>query len=382
MTAAQTGTPPARGGPARPRPRRLAAWPATVAGIDAGWMTEALGAQAGAAGPVSAVTLEPVGGGHIGSTVRVRLRYATGSPGAPASVIVKLPGTAAESRETARRGRLYEREYRFYTELAPQTEVSTPRCFAAGYDPETDGFALVLEDVSGRLPADQLRGCPADRAAAVLSELAGLHAAWWRDPTLRRRKWLTTFTSVHRLANLRRLLADGWPRLHAEVGDRLPPDAAEVGRGMLARFDRSLRALDRQPHTLIHGDVRLDNLLFDAGEDRSPVAIVDWQNVSRGPGVADVSYFLVQSLTVEDFRDQADDLLAHYHGVLVGHGVRGYPFDEFAGAARLALPVSFAVAASLFVMGDTTPGRTRELAVSMAERSLAAASHPRMREAS
>ena len=92
----------------------------------------------------------------------------------------------------------------------------------------------------------------------------------------------------------------------------------------------------------------------------------DWQNVSRGPGVADVSYFLVQSLTVEDFRDHADDLLAHYHCTLSGHGVSDYPFSELAGSAQLALPVSFAVAASLFVMGDTAPGRTRELAVSMA----------------
>jgi aminoglycoside phosphotransferase (APT) family kinase protein len=381
MTAQEAGAPTAWGAAAPPR--RLAAWPAVASEIDARWMTEALGAQAAATGPVSAVSVEPVGDGrgHLGSTVRVRLRYAARSPDAPAAVVVKLPGTAAESRETARRGRLYEREYRFFTELAPQTQVSTPRCFAAGYDPDTDRFALVLEDVTARLDLDQLHGCPPDRAAAVLSELAGLHAAWWRDPSLHRRQWLTTFTSAHRLANLRRLLADGWPRLIAEVGDRLPPGAARAGRGVLARFDRSLHALDRQPHTLIHGDVRLDNLLFDAGEDRVPVAIVDWQNVSRGPGVADVSYFLVQSLTAADFRDEADGLLAYYHRSLRGHGVRDYPFSQLARSVRLALPVSFAVAASLFVMGDTSPGRTRELAVCMAERSLAALRHPRMHTA-
>jgi aminoglycoside phosphotransferase (APT) family kinase protein len=363
------------------RPRSLAELPAVTAGIDARWVAQALGAPLAGPGRVSAVRVEPIGDGrgHIGSTVRVRLRYAPGPPQGPASVVVKLPGAAAESRETARRGRLYEREYRFFTELAPHTEVRTPRCYAAGYDRGTDRFALVLEDVTAHVDVDQLRGCPADRATAVLSELASLHAAWWRDPTLWRREWLTTFTSAHRLANLRRLLAEGWPRLLAEVGDRLPPDAAEAGRRMLAGFDRALRALDRQPHTLIHGDVRLDNLLFDAGERRAPVAIVDWQNVSRGPGVADVSYFLVQSLTAEEFRDHAEDLLAHYHRSLRGHGVRDYRFGDLAGSVRLALPVSFAVAASLFVLGDTTPGRTRELAASMAERSLAALHHPRMR---
>jgi aminoglycoside phosphotransferase (APT) family kinase protein len=373
------GTPPAQA--AFAPPRRLAELPSAASEIDAAWMTEALGARLT---PVSAVSLEPVGAGrgHLGSTVRVRLRYDTRPPGAPASVVVKLPGTAAESRETARRGRLYEREYRFFTELAPHTEVRTPRCYAAGYEPGTDRFALVLEDVTAHADIDQLHGCPPGRAAAVLSELAGLHAAWWRDPALRSREWLTTFTSAHRLANLRRLLAEGWPQLLTAVGDRLPAEAADAGQDMLARFNQSLHALDRQPHTLIHGDVRLDNLLFDAGQGRAPVAIVDWQNVSRGPGVADVCYFLVQSLTTEDFRGHADDLLAHYHRSLAGHGVRDYRFGELAGSIRLALPVSFAVAASLFVLGDTTPGRTRELAISMAERSLAAAGHPRMRNAS
>jgi len=381
MTTARTSTPFTLGDPGRPH--RLTALPAATSEIDADWMTAALGTYTSTAGPVSAVTLEPIGDGrgHLGSTARVRLRYATSSPRAPESAVVNLPGTTAQSLETARRGRLYEREYRFFTELAPQTQVSIPHCYAAGYDPRTDRFALVLEDVTAHTEIDQLHGCPADRAAAVLSELAGLHAAWWRDPTLRRREWLTTFTSAHRLANLRRLLADGWPRLLAEVGDRLQADAAEAGHRMLAGFDRSLHALDRQPHTLIHGDVRLDNLLFDAGKGHAPVAIVDWQNVSRGPGVADVSYFLVQSLTTEDFRRHAEDLLAHYHRALAFHGVRDFPFSQLARTVRLALPVSFAVAASLFVVGGAE-GRTRELGASMAERSLAAADHPRMREAS
>ena len=200
MTTARTSTPFTLGDPGRPH--RLTALPAATSEIDADWMTAALGTYTSTAGPVSAVTLEPIGDGrgHLGSTARVRLRYATSSPRAPESAVVKLPGTTAQSLETARRGRLYEREYRFFTELAPQTQVSIPHCYAAGYDPRTDRFALVLEDVTAHTEIDQLHGCPADRAAAVLSELAGLHAAWWRDPTLRRREWLTTFTSAHRLA--------------------------------------------------------------------------------------------------------------------------------------------------------------------------------------
>jgi aminoglycoside phosphotransferase (APT) family kinase protein len=306
-------------------------------------------------------------------SIRIDIDYSTTVPDAPRSVVVKLPADTSESVETARRGRLYEREFRFFTELAPRTDVRAPQCYGAAFDRTTDDYALVLEDVGGRLEVDQLEGCPLPQAEQVLHQLACLHASWWQNADLPEQHWLTRFTSEHRLANLHRLFVAGWPRLCAHFGDRLPEGAAEIGATVADEFVATLRRFDEHPQTLLHGDARLDNFMFDAGEARAPVVLLDWQNVGRGPAIADIGYFVAQNLTPTAIREHADELLTSYHAELVRHGVTKFSRQQLTDSLWQALPVSFAVAASLFVLGDMTLPRTRELAAVMAERALAAA---------
>ncbi len=49
-----------------------------------------------------------------------------------------------------------------------------------------------------------------------------------------------------------------------------------------------------EPQTLCHGDTHLGNLFF---EGSSP-GFLDWQAVMMGPGIRDVSYFLIASVDV------------------------------------------------------------------------------------
>ena len=358
----------------KPVPQRVSP-PGGRAGVDAAWMTAALGPDVLHGATVTTVTPRRVGEGrgHLGLSIRVDIEYSTTVPGAPRSVVVKLPADTPESVETARRGRLYEREFRFFPELAPRTDVRAPRCFAAAFDRTTDDCALVLEDVSGRLEVDQLDGCPLPQAKQVLQQLARMHASWWQSSSLPQQRWLTRFTSEHRLANLHRLFVAGWPQLCAHFEDRLPEGAAEIGAAVAEEFVPTLRRFDEHPQTLLHGDARLDNFMFDAGEVRAPVVLLDWQNVGRGPAIADIGYFVAQNLTPTAIRDHADELLTSYHTELVRHGVRTFSRPQLTDSLWQALPVSFAVAASLFVLGDITLPRTRELAAVMAERALAAA---------
>jgi aminoglycoside phosphotransferase (APT) family kinase protein len=358
----------------QPRPRAVPP-PRGRSGVTAAWLSEALGPGILNGATVRAVTARRVGEGrgHLGMSIRVELDYSTTVPDAPRSVVVKLPAETQESVDTARRGRLYEREFRFFTDLAPRTDVRAPRCFAAAYDRTTDDCALVLEDVTGRVEVDQLDGCPLPQAEQVLQQLGRLHASWWQNPDLPRQRWLTTFTSEHRLANLHRLLVAGWPRLCAHFGDRLPAGAAEIGATVADEFVSTMRRFDEHPQTLLHGDARLDNFMFDAGVARAPVVLLDWQNVGRGPAIADIGYFVAQNLTPTAIREHAEELLASYHAELVRHGVTNFSRRQLTDSLWQALPVSFAVAASLFVLGDTTLPRTRELAAVMAERALAAA---------
>ena len=62
-------------------------------------------------------------------------------------------------------------------------------------------------------------------------------------------------------------------------------------------------------HGLVHGDYRLDNMLFgESGADR-PLTVVDWQTVTWGPAMTDVAYFLGCALPDDVRRDNYDALL-------------------------------------------------------------------------
>ncbi len=66
----------------------------------------------------------------------------------------------------------------------------------------------------------------------------------------------------------------------------------------------------------MHGDYRLDNMLFGAdGADR-PLTVVDWQTVTWGPAMTDLAYFLGCALPAEDRREHYDALLDDYHRAL------------------------------------------------------------------
>ncbi len=81
-------------------------------------------------------------------------------------------------------------------------------------------------------------------------------------------------------------------------------------------------ALDRYladrpgPWTVLHSDLRLDNLLFG----RPRVTVVDWHTVKVGPGLSDVSYFIGSSLAPEVRRDFECELVRAYHRHLASGG--------------------------------------------------------------
>ncbi len=289
------------------------------------WLTAVLRA-AGALGPdgsVAGADFTPIGTGQMADCQRVALTY-RGPPG-PASVVVKLTSPDPSSRASGVQNSAYLREVRFYQEVAPTVDVPVPRCLFAGIGDDLAEFVLVLEDLGPARAGDQLAGCTADEAALVVEAAAGLHASRWGDPALRRLAWLDVTG-----AGLE-LLAVGYPILFDMFCDRyggeLDDRQLAPGRHLAAGLARVL-APPPAPATVQHGDLRADNLLFEAADGAVPVALVDWQVPALGPGVTDVAYFLGTSLPTGERRAHEAALVRAYHRALAGRGVTGYDADR------------------------------------------------------
>ena len=123
------------------------------------WLTAALTSSGSLTGArVVDAEVRPLGTGQMCDSVRIRLTYDAAGAG-PASLVAKLPAADEGSRATAKAFRSYEKEVRFYQELADRLPVRTPRLHYADLDVETASFVLLLEDLAPAQPGDQLLGC-------------------------------------------------------------------------------------------------------------------------------------------------------------------------------------------------------------------------------
>ncbi len=274
-------------------------------------------------GSVATVETASIGTGQMAQTLRLDLGYDGPSDG-PASLVAKLPSADKLSRRTGRATRAYEVEVGFYRDLAGSLGVRTPRCLHASIDLTTHDFLILLEDLTPAAQGDQLAGCGADLAERVVHQAVAFQAPRWADPGLAGIGWLDR-NSPEAAAVTAAFLASSYPGFLDRFGSEL--DQAVLD-GLALAVDR-VHDWWRAPtgsRTLVHGDLRLDNLLIGDGPD--DLWVVDWQTLVLGDGVCDVSYFLGGNLAPEVRRTCEEELVHVYHDALRTAGVDDLAWDD------------------------------------------------------
>ncbi len=295
------------------------------------WLTDVLGRAGALAQGVAVRSFEtaPIGTGQMADTTRFTLTL--DEPGAgPESVVGKFASADDQSRGTGLALRAYEIEVRFYREVAARIGARVPAVYLAEVEPDTGWFTLLMEDIAGAAQGDQIAACSPDIAAAVLDEMAGLHAPCWEAPELEGLEWLNRATPESD-GFLLALVPSLLPGFLERYADTLAPEHQEVCRLFVEHLPAYLR-LRGGPRTASHGDFRLDNLLFQPGNPR-PV-VVDWQTAAWGGASVDVAYFIGGCLGTEDRRAHEQELLAHYHDALRRRGVRDYSLAQLRADSR------------------------------------------------
>ena len=283
----------------------MTGFPITPEALTPEWLSEALGF------PVQdfEVARFGEGAGMIGMVTRVLL---TTAPGNPQTVIAKFPSPNATNRAIAHTYNMYGREVMFYRSIADQVEIHTPRCFFAAFDPATEDFVLLLEDLGHMRIGDQVAGCTLAEARSILSTVAGLHASTWRTTAF---PGLISHNNEAQRDGMIYAFEVGWPAVNAKFPELIPASAQIAGEKMTGSVGRLLEEMCQDPICMAHVDVRLDNIFFDGEE----VVFVDWQSICTSAPEQDLAYFITQSVPRE-VRDR-EDLVAYYHAQLTGHGV-------------------------------------------------------------
>jgi len=178
------------------------------------------------------------------------------------------------------------REYRLLTAFSEHgAQVPVPRPLGLCVDPDTLGAPFyVMERVDGLVVRESLPepytaspDAPAALADALVDLLAGIHAFDWRAGGL-----------------------DGFGRPEGYLDRQVPrwlgqleryktreiPEVEEAGRWLAAHTP------PMQAPTVIHGDYKLDNVMFAAALPVAPVAVLDWEQATIGDPLVDLGWLL------------------------------------------------------------------------------------------
>jgi aminoglycoside/choline kinase family phosphotransferase len=324
--------------------------PLTVDEINKTWLNSVLAEAGFPDNEIDEVRLNIIGegSGFMGDVIRLTVSF--DGIDANESVIVKIP-TASDNRKVGQSLGVYEREIRFYEEFRNRMPVRTPAYRYGAMDeaiaPEKTlavlrfinrlpgwlmwsvfrlatwfggkaelRYVLMIEDLGHLRVGDQVAGCTAADAKMTLAAMAKMQGEFWQSEVLDETPWIIPLELSIKLSQL--------------VFREAMPDYLEQNREHLSEKDILLlqwlndngialmKRLAGEPHTLVHGDFRLDNLFFD--DKTSEIVLCDWQTLLSGPLGLDLAYFLSASLAQES-EDSLDDLLAFYRGELGKAGI-------------------------------------------------------------
>jgi len=170
-----------------------------------------------------------------------------------------------------------------------------------GVGQDDDVFGLLMPDLTGVL-FDWDAPISVESLDRVLGGLAELHGYPWRTSgdigdgpwcPLRERITLICRPSLEQPGPAHDAVAErllpGW-----DAWDRV---AAPPARGIIADLAADpqplLEALEAQPSTLIHGDLKLANVGIEAD---GSIVLVDWQMVAIAPVAVELGWFLVSNV--------------------------------------------------------------------------------------
>lgn len=264
-------------------------FPTRAAEVDTGWLEQKL-RNAGVIGNATLTSLSfiPIGTGQVGDTARFTLTWDR-PDGGPATIAAKFPSADATSRSTAGMFGLYRKEVCFYRELAPSIGVRTPQVYGTELSEDGCDFVLLFEDLGPARGGNQLAGCSVEEARLGLLQAAALHAPTWNAD------WLDTAAWLQPAEGLQQQMMTLYPQAQAIFRDRYA-DTLEPELMAICEQLNELTSIwfSRTPaqRSVMHGDYRLDNMLFDVVDGQDPIAIVDWQTTGVGCPLTDIGYFM------------------------------------------------------------------------------------------
>lgn len=334
--------------------------PARLSEVTPAWLNEVLRSSGhiGRGDVITGWEATPigVGVGLLSDIAKLDLEYAAGS-GPLAALIAKFAVSNEQNRTVAQGLQTYEREVRFYQDLAADVGGCCPLSFYSHVEPSTGDMVLLLEDLSDYRPGDQTNGCSLAEAELAIGAAARLHAATWHAECREDLAWWPRIEGPLYMGAIGGAVVGVFDHTMEAFAPFVCQEVADAGERYKAAIPELHRRMAEGPKALIHGDFRLDNFMFGVAEGQRPFVMLDMQAPIVTKSIHDVAYLLTQSMDTDLRRAHERRLVNEYHAALVGLGVDDYTaeqcWQDYRTAALHCLEYAVVIA------GTLEPGNAR-----------------------
>lgn len=314
---------------------------------------------------------------------RLTLTYDQATPAAPATLIAKLPPDRAEMAENCAVFQPGTKEAWFYRAIAPTGCITAPQCYFALAERATGLAALLLTDLGELETTSQTAGMSIADATLALQEAARLHACWWNQENSAALAELRDLNNngADSTALVDQFYAEAWPHFLQNAQFAISATVNAFGATLVGRGAVIEALCDNSPKTLLHGDFRVDNMLFAGRSAQRQCYVLDWEDVSVGCCATDVTWLIAGCVPAID-ADQEQQLLKSYHTALCTNGVTTYTYEQCLWDYRRAMVERFVQGILSGTIADPALATIdeRAFARAMGERFVAAAERLALQE--
>jgi aminoglycoside phosphotransferase (APT) family kinase protein len=324
--------------------------PKDLTEVTSDWIMDCLDAKG-----LNSLRHEPIGEGVGMMSAMSILHFDWNDPSQlPSSLVVKLAAENETNRTVSQQFNLYLKEVNYYRELAPKTTARSPKVYASDIDDEHN-FYILMENVSDYRMGSQVEGATAEECGLCIDFLATLHASFWGQ--LEDVEWLPNMSNSENARNMAMGCDVGWTQLLEYFGEFVPDSINTRREDYIANIPNLQEQLDQAPRTLIHGDFRMDNMLFGQAPGQDPLLVVDFQGPLKGNGIHDLAYLLSHSARPEVRRANEKRLVQRYVDGISAAGIKDYEFDKAWQDYRVGVLYSWTVA--VVIAGTMDPANDR-----------------------
>lgn len=289
---------------------------------------------------VTSMDVQFLEGGVLSDAYKARnIAYADTDP-EPRSLVIKIANRIKDLRDFGMMANAYNKEFNFFRDLSSGVPVGVPRLYGCGTDGSAGAefFFIVMEDLTTHSKVFDQVSDPPDAAYArkLALDVARMHAQYWNAEILRESwigdpdgRYVFSFDPLARLAGQS---LDTFLSLYQQMfgfgfftqGDFAAVEAMTrtlCGPRSIDIINAMQDILSSRPKTLLHGDMRADNVFrTDPQSGRSVedsrLTFIDWQLLHAGPPGPEFSQAWFSSLEPE-VRVQDAAILREYHDSLV-----------------------------------------------------------------